>query len=352
MAKPLVIDDRLRREIADLVSRNEDRRCVELSQIQAVVERLGIKEEEEVEVIAEVERQGMRVDDDCGQAAEQTRYSNSELGASTADTLGLFLKEIGRYPLLTKQEEIELAKRIEAGDKEAKDRMVTSNLRLVVSIAKRYQGQLPLLDLIQEGVLGLIRAAEKFDWRRGFKFSTYATWWIRQAVGRAIQTQSRTIRIPVHQAEREWKVAQVERELNARLGRSPSDEEVAEAAGISDRQLQELRSAARIVASLDQPVEGDSDTPLGDLTAREAPGFEEEVHLSLQEESVRNAVARLPERQQEVIKLRYGLEGDPVTLREIGSRLGMSHERVRQLEAEALESLALAREIEALREVA
>ena len=268
---------------------------------------------------------------------------------SGADSVGLFLHEIGRYPLLTKDEEVELAKRVEEGDQEAKDRMVTCNLRLVVSIAKRYQGQMPLGDLVQEGIIGLMRAVDKFDWRRGFKFSTYATWWIRQAIGRAIQTQSRTIRIPVHLAEREWKAWAAQRSLTAELGRDPTDEEVAEAARISVAELKRLRQTARIVASLDQPVEDGGETELGELAAWEGPDVVEQVHAGLEEETIRKALDTLSEVEREVIRLRYGLDGDPITLREVGKRLGVSHERVRQLESSALEHLALTAEIEGLR---
>ena len=266
-----------------------------------------------------------------------------------ADSVGQFLHEIGRYPLLTKEEEVELAQRVEAGDTSAKDRMVTSNLRLVVSIAKRYQGQMPLGDLVQEGIIGLMRAVDKFDWRRGFKFSTYATWWIRQAIGRAIQTQSRTIRIPVHLAEREWKAWAAERSLTAELGRDPTDEEVAEAARITVPELERLRQTARIVASLDQPVEEGGETELGELAAWEGPDLEDQVHSAIEEESVRKALDHLCEAEREVIRLRYGLDGEPVTLREVGKMLGVSHERVRQLESSALEHLARVAEIEALR---
>ena len=268
---------------------------------------------------------------------------------TSADSVGQFLHEIGRYPLLTKEEEVELAKRVEDGDQDAKDHMITSNLRLVVSIAKRYQGQMALGDLVQEGTIGLIRAVDKFDWRRGFKFSTYATWWIRQAIGRAIQTQSRTIRIPVHLAEREWKAWSAERALTADLGRDPTDEEIAEAARISVPELQRLRQTARIVASLDQPVEEGGETELGELAAWQGPDLEEQVHLGLEVECIRKALDTLPDPEREVIRLRYGLDGEPVTLREVGKRLGVSHERVRQLESAALQRLAVNAEIESLR---
>ena len=211
--------------------------------------------------------------DDCGREAEPpTSYANGELAAMTGDTLQLFLRDIRRHPLLSADEEIELAKRIERGDLEAKERMVNSNLRLVVSLAKKYQGhELSLLDLIQEGILGLIRAAEKFDWRKGYKFSTYATFWIRQAIQRGLANQGRTIRIPVHIGQRERKIARVERELAVKLERPPTDEEIAEAADITLRELEETRDAARTVTSLDRPVGEEEDTVLGDLFASDAP---------------------------------------------------------------------------------
>jgi RNA polymerase primary sigma factor len=287
---------------------------------------------------------------------EEERLDTSYDEAASGDSLTMFMNQLGRYPLLTAAEEVELAKRIEQGDAEAKERMITSNLRLVVSQAKRYQGKLSLLDLIQEGVLGLIRAVEKFDWRRGFKFSTYAVWWIRQAIERAIHNQSRIIRLPVHQAEREWKVSRVESQLAASLGRPPTDEEVAEAAKISLTQLAEVRSVARIVASLDEPV-GSGDSPgsreLGELVGREDDvRVDEEITVSLEQEALRRAIETLPEREQAVIRLRFGFDGEPMTLQEVGQELGLSREWVRRLEARALEQLALAREVSALRTVA
>ena len=243
----------------------------------------------------------------------------------TTDSLQLFLNEAGRYPLLTASEEVELAKRIERGDKAAKDKMVNSNLRLVVSIAKKYQGHgLTLLDLIQEGIIGLIRAVEKFDWRRGYKFSTYATWWIRQAVQRGVANKSRTIRIPVHIVEREQKIARAERELVLQLERTPTDEEVAEKAKLNLKHVRDTRAAARTVASLDKAVGDDSDTSFGDIVAQAASDVAEEVQVALDESALHRAVADLPEREQEVIRLRYGLdeEMEPHSLEEIGRRLG------------------------------
>jgi RNA polymerase primary sigma factor len=269
----------------------------------------------------------------------------------TTDSLQLFLNEAGRYPLLTAAEEVELAKRIERGDKAAKDRMVNSNLRLVVSIAKKYQGHgLTLLDLIQEGIIGLIRAVEKFDWRRGYKFSTYATWWIRQAVQRGVANKSRTIRIPVHIVEREQKIARAERELVLELGRMPTDEEVAEKAKLNVKHVRETRAAARTVASLDKAVGDDSDTSFGDLVAQAGEDVAEEVQVALSEDALHRAIGSLPEREQEVIRMRYGLdeEMEPKSLEEIGRRMGVTRERVRQIETQALARLAEQREIAAL----
>ena len=260
----------------------------------------------------------------------------------TTDSLQLFLNEAGRYPLLTAAEEVELAKRIERGDLQAKERMINCNLRLVVSIAKRYQTQgITLGDLVQEGVIGLIRATEKFDWRKGFKFSTYATWWIRQAVQRGVANKARTIRIPVHIVEREQKINRAIRELLVKLGREPSDEEVARHSKLPLTQVREVREAARAVASMDAPVGADGDASLGDLFAAGGPSTEDEADATLRDDAVRRAVAKLPDRERDVIALRFGLVGDgPTSLEAIGKRLGMTRERVRQIETEALRRLA------------
>ena len=238
-----------------LLARSEEDDCVNLSQFNELVAAEELDDDEIGRLYEQLEERGIEVSDDCGREQNESTYVNGDLAVATTDALQLFLNEAGRWPLLTKEEEIALAKRIERGDAEAKERMINSNLRLVVSIAKRYQGHgLSLLDLIQEGIIGLIRAVEKFDWRRGFKFSTYATWWIRQAVQRGVANKSRTIRIPVHIADREQKIARAERTLAPKLGRQPTDEEIAEQAKLPLKQLREVREAARAITSLDRPI--------------------------------------------------------------------------------------------------
>jgi RNA polymerase primary sigma factor len=339
-------------QLAHLLAQGEAEGCINLSAFSELSQELELEGEELEALYDQLDERGITLTDDCGVGArEDPTYVNGDLAVATTDALQLFLNEAGRYPLLTAAEEVELAKRIERGDRDAKDRMINSNLRLVVSIAKKYQGHgLSLLDLIQEGIIGLIRAVEKFDWRRGYKFSTYATWWIRQAVQRGVANKSRTIRIPVHIVEREQKIARATRDLTLKLERDPSDEEVAKEAKLPLKQVREVRQAARAVASLDKPVGSEGDAELGDLIVTGAPAIEEEVHVSLAEETLRRAVDALPEREREIVKLRYGMDGDPdpKSLEEIGRTLGLTRERVRQIEAQALERLAVQREIEAL----
>ncbi len=269
---------------------------------------------------------------------------------STTDALQLFLREAGRHPLLTASQEVSLAKRIERGDALAKQRMIQSNLRLVVSIAKNYRNQgLPFLDLIQEGTLGLIRAVEKFDWRRGYKFSTYATWWIRQAVARALADKARTIRMPVHIVERLQKMNRAERTLWMELGREPTLEEISEEANLPVQQAREVRAAARASTSLDQPVGEEQDATFGDFVAGDSPLPEDEVEVTLRSQALAAALGVLTERDRTVIVLRYGLDdAEPKTLEEIGRRLGLTRERVRQIELESLKHLARLHEMEAV----
>ena len=335
-----------------LMEHADDVGCINMSAFTALVQELELDDDELNGLYEQIEERGIELTDDCSlPEIQEPTYVNSEVAAMTTDSLQLFLNEAGRYPLLTAAEEVELAKAIESGDKRAKDRMVNSNLRLVVSIAKKYQGHgLPLIDLIQEGIIGLIRAVEKFDWRRGYKFSTYATWWIRQAVQRGVANKSRTIRIPVHIVEREQKIARAERELVLKLERAPTDEEVAEVSKLNVKHVRETRAAARTVASLDKAVGDDSDTAFGDLVAHEAGNVEEEVVVALGDDALHRAIATLPPREQEVIKLRYGFDGDqdPKSLEQIGRILGITRERVRQIETQALGRLAEQREIAAL----
>jgi len=269
---------------------------------------------------------------------------------TTTDALQLFLREAGRHALLTAAQEVELAKKIEKGDPRAKQLMIQSNLRLVVSIAKNYRNQgLPFLDLIQEGTLGLIRAVEKFDWRRGFKFSTYATWWIRQAVARALADKARTIRMPVHIVERLQKMNRAERTLWTQLGREPTLEEIAEEASLPLQQALEVRAAARASTSLDQPVGEAEDAVFGDFVAGDGPLPEEQVELSLRSQALKEALGALTERERHVVVLRYGLmDAEPKTLEEIGRRLGLTRERVRQIELDSLKRLASLRELESV----
>ncbi len=266
----------------------------------------------------------------------------SPADVTATDGLTLFMHRAGRYPLLTASEEVELAKRIERGDAAAKERMINSNLLLVISIAKRYQSRgLPLLDLVQEGVIGLNRAAEKFDWRRGYKFSTYATWWIRQACQRALSGQSATIRVPTHVNERLAKIRRVGRKLETELGREPTREELATASGLSLSHVEEALDAAVAPVSLNQPVGSEDEGQLGDLFGDENAGDPaEEATASVQRQEVRRALASLPERERRVLELRFGFDGEPASLEAIGKELGVSRERVRQLEEQAFTRVA------------
>ena len=339
-------------QLRALMEHADEAGCINLSAFTQLLTELDLDDEEVAALYERIDEHGIELTDDCSLPdVTETHFSNETVAAMTTDSLQLFLNEAGRYPLLTAAEEVELAKLIERGDVRAKDRMINSNLRLVVSIAKKYQGHgLSLLDLIQEGIIGLIRAVEKFDWRRGYKFSTYATWWIRQAVQRGVANKSRTIRIPVHIVEREQKIARAERELTLKLERPPTDEEVAKTAKLSLKHVREVRAAARAVASLDRPLGDEGETAFGDIVATDKADVEEEVVVGLSEHLLRAAVSRLPDREQQVIKLRYGLDGDeePKSLEMIGREMGLTRERVRQIETQALERLAREREIAAL----
>jgi RNA polymerase primary sigma factor len=269
------------------------------------------------------------------------------------DSLRLYLREIGKVPLLTADQEVSLAKRIERGDMSAKTQMTEANLRLVVSIAKGYLGRgLSFLDLIQEGSLGLIRAVEKFDYRKGYKFSTYATWWIRQAVTRAIADKARTIRIPVHMVEKLNKVVHIERQLVQRLGREPNAEEIAEELEMTPEEVREILRMAQLPVSLEKPIGEEEDSSLGDFVQDEtAESPFDTAQLSLRREDIEQALHALPLRERQVIALRFGLHGGaPQTLEEVGRAFGVTRERIRQIENNTLKKLEHLPEAQALRD--
>jgi len=336
-------------QVAALIRRGQEEGCLELSEVNRLVVVLDLDEAAVEDLYEQIQSHGITLSDDCSrEGASEGHYVNAALASATTDALQLFMNEVSRHRLLTREEELELAKRVELGDDRAKERMINSNLRLVVSIAKRYQGthQLSLLDLIQEGILGLIRAVEKFDWRRDFKFSTYATWWIRQAIERGIANKARLIRMPVHVLQRERRIGRAERELALRLGRQPTIEEIAVEAKLGVKQVREVVEAARAVTSLDRPVGDEEDISFGDLFESDQPATEELVEVSLQYEALHHAVAELPDRERQVVKLRYGIDSDePKTIDEVVRRLGISRERVRRIEADALARLARTREM-------
>lgn len=339
-----------------LIDRGSEAGCLNLSEVGDVIQRLGLDEEQGEDFLAELQSHGIDVRDDCGNQVNRSAYANGDLALATADTVGIFLNELRRFPLLTAAEEVELAQRIERGDTAARDRMINSNLRLVVSVARRYQNRgLSLIDLIQEGVLGLIRAVDKFDWRRGYKFSTYATWWVRQAVQRGIETRGREIRMPANVLDIERKMARAEPELTERLRRAPTDAELAAVIGVRPVQVTTVRTAARAVTSLDRPVATDDEgASLGQFIARPEPGPEELLTLSLTQQKLRDAISTLPEDERTIIALRFGVDGEsqPLSIKEIARRLGLTSRRVQALEAKGLERLSLNREIQALREAA
>ena len=347
----------LSEDLRQLVDASEERGTLLQSELNDVLEPLALDALEVDALYRELETRQIDVVNDL---EESERAQEQEPAPeppplqvsweTTTDALQLFLREAGRHPLLTAAQEVELAKKIEAGDPQAKQRMIQSNLRLVVSIAKNYRNQgLPFLDLIQEGTLGLIRAVEKFDWRRGYKFSTYATWWIRQAVARALADKARTIRMPVHIVERLQKMNRAERTLWTQLGREPTLEEIAEEASLPIQQAHEVRAAARASASLDQPVGEAEDAVFGDFVAGDDPLPEEEVEVSLRSQALSAALLSLQERERQVLVLRYGLDdSEPKTLEEIGRRLGLTRERVRQIELESLRRLSTLREMQSV----
>jgi RNA polymerase primary sigma factor len=336
-----------------LVEGAEERGYLEAAELEAFSLEHDLNEDEIEELTRELERIGLEVRQPAAEAEKEAEKEKAvepaepHVLSGSADSLQLFLADVGRHKLLTAAEEVTLAKALERGDPTAKRRMIESNLRLVVSIAKGYRGLgVPFLDLIQEGTLGLNRAVEKFDWRRGFKFSTYATWWIRQSVQRAVANHARTIRVPVHVVERQQKLSRAARRLEVELGREATKDELAEATGLPIQHVDEALGAAQASVSLNQTVGADDEGELGDLFAdREAADPFDEAEESLRRQGVRRALDALPERERRILELRFGFEGEPWTLEAIGHELDLTRERVRQLEGQALARLSALRDL-------
>jgi RNA polymerase primary sigma factor len=351
-------------ELQALIALGRERGYLTFEHIAGTLEEVEVTKEQVAALHMQLIESGVEVIAEDGVSAYKEQRAEASNGQvrkpeldltiePSLDSLRLYLRSIGRVELLTASQEVELAKRIERGDMVAKRQMVEANLRLVVSIAKGYLGRgLSFLDLIQEGSLGLIRAVEKFDYRRGYKFSTYATWWIRQAVTRAIADKARTIRIPVHMVEKLNRAAHVERQLVQRLGREPEPEEIAAELRWPLDEVREILRVAQLPISLEKPVGDEDDSELGDFVADEtvAEPFEE-ASEHLQKEGVRKALRALPDRERRVIELRYGLTGaEPLTLEEVGNALGVTRERIRQIENNTLKKLQRLPEAQMLRQ--
>jgi RNA polymerase primary sigma factor len=358
-------------EIKGLVSKGQQQGVLSYSEIadavsevdldEADVEELyGFLEKSEIELVEEIEKDpadkvAAERADSSGKRRRKPKGQIDLRPDVTTDSLQLFLKDIGKVRLLTAQEEVDLAKRIERGDLDAKQKMVESNLRLVVSIAKNYRNQgLPFLDLIQEGTLGLVRAAEKFDYRKGFKFSTYATWWIRQAIARALADKARTIRIPVHVVEKLNKIGRAERKLVTELGREPTAEEIAAVTGIDPEEVGAIKRSAQAPISLEKPVGDEEESEFGQFIADErAESPYDRAVDNLTKEALREALENLSYRERRVLELRYGLGGEhPRTLDEVGRTFNVTRERIRQIENQSLKKLQSLAEAQKLREVA
>ena len=351
------IDMRTIGDVQELLQLGLERGYVTSDEIMALVEEFDMTMEEIEDLYSQLFDQSIEIYEQSpvAQGVLETPEPTLDLSIETVthDPLRLYLKEAGEIPLLTKNEEIELAKRIEMGDKPAKDRMIQSNLRLVISIAKNYYTQdMDLLDLIQEGNTGLIRAVEKFDYRKGYKFSTYATWWIRQAITRAIANQDRNIRIPVHMIEKINKIARTKRRLLQQTGKEPTDDELAIELGIEAEEVQEIRRIAQRTASLETPIGEERGAELGDLIENQSsPDPADVVSGIIAKESLAKVLKAMDERERKVVELRFGFKGEhPRTLAEISLRFKVSRERIRQIEAKALAAIKAAPEVQAMRE--
>jgi RNA polymerase primary sigma factor len=347
--------------IHEIVDHGHRRGSLTVDEVAVFLEEVGLAPEEVEGVYSLLLDSGIEVTEEGEDALEEDFSGEEEfleqldviIDHTVEDPVRLYLKEIGRVPLLSFEEEVELAKRVERKDVEAKRQLTEANLRLVVSIAKRYMGRgLSFLDLIQEGNLGLIRAVEKFDYNRGFKFSTYATWWIRQAITRAIADQARTIRVPVHAVETMNKVGRVQRELLQKHGREPTVVEIAKEMGVSPRKVREIQKVAQDPVSLETPVGDEDDSELGDfIEDTEADQPLEVVFREMRREELFKVLDNLPERERKVLELRFGLKGErPRTLEEVGDRFGVTRERIRQVEAKTLNRLKNFRDAQALRD--
>jgi RNA polymerase primary sigma factor len=360
-------------EFRNLIAEGHERGILTFAQIAACLEEVEVTKEQVQELHAHLEEHGIEVVEADGRLA-RSEGSSIEASAVTAgdsldtgrkkveldltvepslDSLRLYLRSIGRVSLLTAEQEVMLARRIERGDMAAKQQMIEANLRLVVSIAKSYLGRgLTFLDLIQEGSMGLIRAVEKFDYRRGYKFSTYATWWIRQAVTRAIADKGRTIRIPVHMVEKLNKVVHVERQLIQQLGREPTPEEIAIELETTVREVRDVLRMAQQPVSLEKPIGEEEDSELGDFVEDQTAESPFELAAErLRRENLRRALAALPEREREVIEMRFGLTGErPYTLEEVGRAFNVTRERIRQIENHTLKKLEALPETQRLRD--
>ena len=330
-----------------MLQTGEERGWIEPVELEAFALEHELADPEVEDLTRELERMGLEVRDARPEEKAEEVVYEADQPSGAGDSLQHFLADVGRHKLLTAAQEVILAKKIERGDLIAKRQMIESNLRLVVSIAKGYRGLgVPFLDLIQEGTLGLNRAVEKFDWRRGYKFSTYATWWIRQSVQRAGANHARTIRIPVHVVERQQKLSRAARRLEVEFGHKPTKEELAEATGLPIQQVDEALSAASASVSLNQMVGADGEGELGDLFSdREAPDPFDVAEESLRRQNIRKALDALPGRDRRIVELRFGFEGEPWTLEAIGLELNLTRERIRQLERQALKRLAALQEL-------